>query len=238
MRTIILLALLGIANTALARNIESGPGGGSGCMSEIFRAANVVASWLENNGDKLRPEAINAEDFLDAVDPSAIQFTNEDLRYQGNPVDAYFDGHVIHINCERFKNDPADAQDRVLAHEVFRKMKMEGDRFEVTRQIPILNQKKATSRHVENNIFSAHSTTATCVQAFLIYPELFNDQFHSVQLKAAMVQEATTEAQSQCYRAHFEVCEVLPTKVVTVPVNCAQPVGFAMEATVRGLHTR
>jgi hypothetical protein len=92
--------------------------------------------------------------------------------------------------------------------------------------------------NIENNIFTANSATATCTQAFLIYPEQFNEQFGSVRLKATMEKEAIDAAEDQCYQAHFEVCTVVHTTVATAAVNCAQPVGFVMKATVRGLHTR
>lgn len=113
-------------------------GGGSGCMANFMSAAFDASEWLSNNGSKLKP-AVKENAFLLATSPNDILITNEDLEYKGNPVDAFFDGSKIEVRCDRLTNDNIVNRRRVVAHEIFRKMGLEGDQYEISRQMFSIN---------------------------------------------------------------------------------------------------
>lgn len=116
---------------------EGTRGGGSGCTADFMRAGYVVSDWLKTNGSSLKP-AVNGDDFLTQIDPTKIISTTENLQYNGSPVDAFYDGQVIKVRCDRFQHNNTLTQERVVAHEIFRKMGLEGDKYEVSSQIAIL----------------------------------------------------------------------------------------------------
>lgn len=113
-------------------------GGGSGCMSEVQRSAEVVIQDLRLEGRKLNPP-VRASAFAGASRPTSFKFVDEktDLQYEGAHVDAYFNGETILVRCDRFEKNSIDGRARVVAHEIFRKMAIEGGNYEVSRQLAI-----------------------------------------------------------------------------------------------------
>lgn len=129
---------LALTISQAAHSSNEGRGGGSGCLAEIKSVHHELAVWLAKNGKGLSP-AVEAEDFIKALPDNDIVFTDKELVYQGRPIDAYFDGEKISFNCSRFqKNGPAPKR-LLIAHEVFRKLHIEGDGYEVSRQISLLD---------------------------------------------------------------------------------------------------
>ena len=124
----------GPASPHLSGGVDTG--GGSGCMAEFMRAGYQVSDWLTNNGQKLQPP-VRSDDFLRQIDPSIIVEVPADqpLDYHGNPVDAYFTGTQILVRCDRFLGRDTTIRQRVVAHEIFRRMGLEGDAYEISRQI-------------------------------------------------------------------------------------------------------
>ena len=145
----VLLMTLLFASFAYAKGPGS-TGGGKGCRADFMRSAFVTSQWLETNGSKLNPQ-ISSNDFLVEVDPDKIVETpDEDLQDRGEPVSAYYDGEKIKVRCDRLEAETSDARQRVIAHEIFRKMGVEGDLYEVSRQIDIINSK--SQYHVECDV--------------------------------------------------------------------------------------
>lgn len=126
------LIISSITPTALAG--PGGTGGGSGCRAEFMSVGYEFSLWLNEHGAKLQPQ-INGSDFLQEIDPNIIISTEENLTYTGSPVDAYWDGQKIKVRCDRFLNNNLENRRRVVAHEIFRKMKIEGDDYRISRQI-------------------------------------------------------------------------------------------------------
>ncbi len=56
--------------------------------------------------------------------------------YEGNHVDAFYNGNKIQVRCDRLEVNTPEGRERAVAHEIFRKMTLEGDRYEISRQIP------------------------------------------------------------------------------------------------------
>lgn len=133
-----LATIVGLLATAQPAHAAKGgggdPGGGSGCMAEIYVAASLVDLYLYKHKDL----GVNSLEFQQALDPLAIKFVppTQPLKYEGNDVDAYFDGNKIEVRCDRFLGLDADARAHVIAHELFRKLGREGDAYEITHKIP------------------------------------------------------------------------------------------------------
>lgn len=123
-----------ISQSALARPGGDHSGGGSGCLAEFMRTAYEFSEWLDLKGAQLHPP-VRGNQFLLELDPKAIKFTDEDLRYQGNPVDAFWNGSHILVRCDRLIPNSFESRRKVVAHEIFRKMGLEGDHYEISRQI-------------------------------------------------------------------------------------------------------
>ncbi len=228
--------LLALAAIFIALPAHAGPrdsGGGSGCLSEIFRSASTVSDWLETNGAKLSPP-VKASDFLNSVDPSAIRFTQDDLQYQGNPVDAYFDGKFIRVRCDRLQRDSADAQNRVIAHEVFRKMGHEGDKYELSRQISVLSSQSNTHSEEQSLDVPANSSSGTCINLSLavsnghILPQSLLDEWKK---------EAQDNAMNLCESIELKHCRIIQKDLITAVdeiKQCADGPAFFFEAIARG----
>jgi hypothetical protein len=134
----LLLSLVLVAQSALSSEGGSTRGGGTGCLAEIMTAA-LSTSKLLDSVPVSRNLPINGESFLAQIDPNIFQFTQDDLQYEGNAVDAFFTGQKIQVRCDRFEANTTEGRERVLAHEIFRKMGIEGDKYEISRQIPGLS---------------------------------------------------------------------------------------------------
>ena len=113
-------------------------GGGKGCRAEILHVTNEVADWIAVYGNLLSPR-LSKYEFLEAAASGGIVDTDEDLRFNGEKVDALFDGKKIVVQCNRFLGNTYDVRKRVMAHEVFRKMGLEGDDYEVSRQMDFIH---------------------------------------------------------------------------------------------------
>lgn len=147
-------------------------GGGSGCMAAIMRNVTDVSNWLRNNGHLLNP-VITSKNFNDAAKTEIFKFTNANLNYMGNPVDAYYDGNSILIRCDRLiKNDPS-TQRALIAHELFRHLKVEGDEYEVSRQIPILFAQDLRNPSKESSIHIINGTKVTFTKDVVIENGVF-----------------------------------------------------------------
>ena len=60
---------------------------------------------------------------------------SESLQYRRENVTAFFDGTRIRVRCDRLNKENPAGLKRVVAHEVFRKMGLEGDDYRYTMQV-------------------------------------------------------------------------------------------------------
>jgi hypothetical protein len=133
--------LLGLLFCSLASSpalaVKEG-GGGDGYVASFVTVARHIEAWLEIHGKELNP-SVDFMAFDRAVDPNKIGSTDSQLYYKGLPKDCLFDlsSGIITINRARWSElkDGSSEQTRVVAHELFRKMGIEGDGYEVSTQI-------------------------------------------------------------------------------------------------------
>jgi len=116
---------------------DQGGGGGDAYVADFISIAYKVYGWLEKNGQFLEPK-VDASDFILTLEPKKIASQNEPLFYRGVEVDAYYKGEdgVIHINRPRYSSIQEESiKWRLVSHEIFRKMKLEDDEYQITQQI-------------------------------------------------------------------------------------------------------
>ncbi len=123
------------ANTGRAVGRDTS-GGGSGCMGEYMAQVQGIADWIQKKGSTLKP-SVSSERFLEAADPNDVEIVpvTIDLKYKGNPISAFYEGSKIQLRCDRLLSEPPNWRKRTVAHEVLRKMGLEGDRYEISRQM-------------------------------------------------------------------------------------------------------
>src|ERR1700744_1985242 len=122
MKSILTYAFIGLSGSLLFIGAESAlasagggrVGGGTGCMAEIMSAALGV-SKLMGSGPTRVQLPVSSEDFLEKVNPKLFHFTPADLQYDGNSVDAFFDGHKIQVRCDRLEANTQLGQENVIA---------------------------------------------------------------------------------------------------------------------------
>jgi hypothetical protein len=133
MKHLFLILILCAPVLAHAQGSE-GKGGGSGCMAEVMQSVNRLNNWLTLNEGKIK---VSASQFAATARPELFQFVPEivDLQYKGNPVDAFFDGEHVKIRCDRLLKNSQKTQALLIAHEVFRRLGLEGDDYEVTKRM-------------------------------------------------------------------------------------------------------
>ena len=121
-------------------------GGDEFALDFIQTATQQLYPWLKAHGKSLNPK-IDADDFLMATNPEEIVsdlqvFETCDGSKNGREVEACYSESTnkIHLSRTRYpinlKSSPGKLG--LVAHEIFRKMKLEGDQYEITRQISIV----------------------------------------------------------------------------------------------------
>ena len=144
MKTAILAALILMSANPVFAGRESG-GGDEYTMDFIRVATQIIYPWLVINGSKLSPK-VDSADFLLAINPKKVAsidhvFESCDGSSMGREVEACYDAKSELTNLSRtrypLKSDSL-AKFGLVSHEVFRKMGIEGDKYEVSRQISLL----------------------------------------------------------------------------------------------------
>lgn len=147
-------------------------GGGDRFVLDFVNVANTeVYIWIKLIGTSLNPQ-VDPKEFLNAIDPKKIASARrvyescrfklvnsgaEDQYLEGQPrsssdreVEACYDGQgFIYISRILYplEEKKSIAKRILIAHEIFRKMGVETDEFEVTKQMNTLSiSKKATCR--------------------------------------------------------------------------------------------
>jgi hypothetical protein len=114
-------------------------GGGTGCRGNFLATAHQVALWLEVNGSGLKPSAVSSKDFLSEIASPELAISlvpeSEPLKYRSEDVTAIFNGKQIQVRCDRLNRENPPGLKRVVAHEIFRKMNLEGDDYNYTKQV-------------------------------------------------------------------------------------------------------
>lgn len=129
------LILGGVGNTG---------GGDEFTYDFLFTANQIIYPWLKSNGHKLNPK-VDAEAFLKALDPKSLVSVQEvyescDEKKSGRPVSACYNARTgqILLSRDRYITDNfSPSKIGLVSHEIFRKMGIEGDNYEVTKQIAI-----------------------------------------------------------------------------------------------------
>lgn len=127
-----LVMTFAISNSALASKDR---GGGDGYRADFVKVAHTVYDWLGNHPEFNKK--VSADAFLLAIDPDKIQSTSEQLYYKALPVDATYDynSQVITIYRTGWDHEADSEKLKLTAHELFRKMGVEGDGYELSSQI-------------------------------------------------------------------------------------------------------
>ncbi len=152
-KTWALWAVLGIAlmHQSFAKSGESSGGGDEYTLDFIKTATQVVYPWLMENGKTLSP-AVDANAFLLATSPKDISSIDKvyescDGSDTGREVEACYSGTSgkIYLSLSRYvvSAKPTPAKIGLVSHEIFRKMGIEGDGYEITKQMPIAQEKPA-----------------------------------------------------------------------------------------------
>lgn len=121
-------------------------GGGDNYVLDFVMVANQnLYPWLQENGSKLKPP-VDAEKFQGLICPNNISSTDKvfeacDGSNNGREVAACYNQKENHIYLSRamypISEKLTPSKLGLVAHEVFRKMGIEGDGYEVTRQMAI-----------------------------------------------------------------------------------------------------
>lgn len=137
-----------VSQTVLSKDGGEGSGGGDSYTQDFITVAeNEIYPWLKDNGHKLNPQ-VDAEEFLKNIDPTKIEsdkhvFESCDGSGTGREVEVCYNGHTDQFFISRTRYPLASSNSPskrgLIAHEIFRKMKIEGDKYEVTRQIPVIS---------------------------------------------------------------------------------------------------
>jgi hypothetical protein len=160
-RLCILSAQLLTFSTAFAKSGGSIDGGGGDkyVIDFISIALNTIRPWLEKNGRQLN---VDSEAFSKNVDPKII--SSQDHVYEscnettgGREVEACYNYKEDKIRLSRTMyniEDQSNAKIALVAHEIFRKMNIEGDNYEITKSSLFKNIKYT----INSTLFYKEST--------------------------------------------------------------------------------
>lgn len=119
-------------------------GGGDEFTLDFVRTATqFIVPWLKSNESKLKP-SVNIDTFVAAIQPMYIVsqphvFESCDGTLQGREVEACYNSASGKIFLSRslypLKDEGTPAKLGLIAHELFRKLGLEGDDYKLTRQI-------------------------------------------------------------------------------------------------------
>jgi len=179
---------------AMAAAGGGGTGGGDLYVVDfVTTATQTIYPWLKAHGNSLKPK-VNATDFLMAMDPRGIVsashvFESCDGSRTGREVDACYNADKDQITLSRTRypiNSDSPDKLKLIAHEVFRKMRIEGDQYEIVRQISIFN-----------NPTPPHTTPAKQWRCELFVPSIIpgNKRFWGV---SSSKDEAISQATFSC----------------------------------------
>lgn len=125
---------------------EDSGGGDSYTLDFISVAVNQVYPWLKENGSKLNPQ-VDASVFLSHVDPTRVLSKNKvyescDDSKRGREVEICYNGvkDLFYISRNKYPLNSSDLKLKIglVSHEIFRRMGIEGNNYEVTRQFGAL----------------------------------------------------------------------------------------------------
>lgn len=133
---------------AQARDGVSSGGGGNQYTADFINVAETeVYPWLKLNGNKIQP-AINAEKFLleikditQRIDSKEVVYESCDNSNSGRIVAACYNDNadMFYLNEKLYpldlKNSPSKRL--LVMHEIFRRMRLEGDNYELTRKLNV-----------------------------------------------------------------------------------------------------
>lgn len=145
--TLVLTMVFSTNVAKAAQGTNSGGGGDLYTLDFVKTANQSVFPWLIKNGANLSP-VVDANDFIQAVSPKDIAslekvFESCDDTERGREVAACYNAQTNKIFLSRNLyplNQDGPAKIRLVAHEIFRKMGIEGDAYEVTKQISITKE--------------------------------------------------------------------------------------------------
>ncbi len=122
-------------------------GGGDLFILDFTQTAREeIYPWIKEHGSQLTPP-VNAESFLEAISPKDMismdhVYESCDGSNSGREVDACYNEitkqTVISRTRYPIRMPTSPAKSALVAHEIFRKLKLEGDDYNVSRQMPIL----------------------------------------------------------------------------------------------------
>jgi hypothetical protein len=127
--------------------VSSGDRGNQYTVDFIKVAEQEIYPWLVKNGHKIQP-VVSAELFLKHIQTIAKRIDSKDVVYES--CDASTNGRIvaacynsvtdmIWLNQKLYPLDLINSQAKrlLIMHEVFRRMGLEGDKYEVTRKLSV-----------------------------------------------------------------------------------------------------
>jgi hypothetical protein len=199
----------------IAQAGNEGSGGGDEYTLDFIKiAVNEIYPWLKENGDKLNPQ-VDADSFLKAIEPKNIEslprvFESCDGSGQGREVEACYNGLTKRISISRalypLELSNYAPKRGLIAHEIFRKMRIEGDSYEVTRQIPILASPGATLNYRE------------CEMARKTMSSLIDSYIESFKLCYRIEQAGKTDG--DLYKAQIATVRLLKSRFAAARMRC------------------
>jgi hypothetical protein len=134
----LLFLIAGTSNLSLAF-AEGGrsDGGGDAIKQDFLVSADAAYRLILKNGSSLNPP-IDPARFGAVIEPAHIASTDEPLIYQNTTVDAYYNAStdVILINRSRWQSISKDDEKlKLAAHELFRRMGLDDDKYQISIQL-------------------------------------------------------------------------------------------------------
>ncbi len=153
------------ASDVFAQRGGVGGGGGTGCKATFMAAAYQTAAWIEKSGYSLKP-TVDVKDYVSALNtvkvvevPKSVDL--KEYGTHGKSVTSRYDGNnTIEVRCDRLNAETQQGLKRVTAHEIFRKMKIEGDAYEVSRQI--FDPKKPDLSKITSGLYTMVGKNVAC----------------------------------------------------------------------------
>jgi len=161
-KALVVLVFLSVGLPAIVQASEGGNTSGGGdtyTLNFIKTATQELFPWLSVHGAKLNPP-VDASAFLLAINPEKIVsldhvYESCDQSQSGREVDACYNAKTGRIFLSRTRYPLQQSSPEKLglvAHEIFRKMGIEGNLYEVTRQMSIAAVPGSTSTPKRNLI--------------------------------------------------------------------------------------
>jgi hypothetical protein len=161
------------------KGVSSGGGGDQYTADFINFAENEVYPWLKKNGQRIQPP-VDAENFRQKIQDLTEIIESRDVVYEscdestnGRIVAACYNSvtDTFQLNRKLYPLDVKISPSKrlLVMHEIFRRMKIEGDKYEITRKLTLNTTNPQLTltcmiRYYQEAGFTASSEKAVAIQ--------------------------------------------------------------------------